>query len=137
MGDFKGARDFIDRKVAGMTALLDVFGGRMESEAKTSAAWTDRTSAARNTLHHGVVQTARVMWLLFLAYGVEYGEYLEEGTPPHIIRPKDKKALFWEGAPHPVRQVNHPGTKGFNTLHEVIDRNIPGLRGAVDRYWRG
>lgn len=32
-------------------------------------------------------------------------------TPAHIIKPKNKKALFWPGAAHPVKQVKHPGSK--------------------------
>jgi phage virion morphogenesis protein len=31
-------------------------------------------------------------------------------TKPHTIRPKNKRALFWPGAAHPVRSVNHPGS---------------------------
>jgi len=31
-------------------------------------------------------------------------------TRPHPIRPKRKKALFWSGAAHPVRVVQHPGS---------------------------
>lgn len=30
-------------------------------------------------------------------------------TPPRTIRPRDKRALFWPGARHPVKKVNHPG----------------------------
>ena len=32
-------------------------------------------------------------------------------TAPHKIVPKNKKALFWPGAKHPVKSVNHPGSK--------------------------
>lgn len=32
-------------------------------------------------------------------------------TAPHVIRPKNKKALAWPGARHPVRGVNHPGSE--------------------------
>lgn len=32
-------------------------------------------------------------------------------TSPHIIKPKFKKALFWPGAGHPVKEVKHPGSK--------------------------
>lgn len=32
-------------------------------------------------------------------------------TRPHVIRPKNKKALAWPGARHPARAVNHPGSK--------------------------
>ena len=31
-------------------------------------------------------------------------------TAPRIIYPKNKKALFWPGAKHPVKKVNHPGS---------------------------
>lgn len=40
-----------------------------------------------------------------------YAYYVEMGTRPHVIRPNGKKALFWAGAEHPVKKVNHPGTK--------------------------
>jgi hypothetical protein len=45
-----------------------------------------------------------------VSVGVEYGADLELGTEPHVIVPRDKKALFWPGAAHPVKKVNHPGT---------------------------
>jgi HK97 gp10 family phage protein len=41
---------------------------------------------------------------------VEYATHVEYGTAPHEIRPKNKKALYWKGAEHPVAVVHHPGT---------------------------
>ncbi len=38
-----------------------------------------------------------------------YARPQQLGTGPFIIRPKKKKALFWLGAGHPVREVKHPG----------------------------
>ena len=43
---------------------------------------------------------------------LDYAEDIEFGTAPHEIRAKPGKALFWKGAAHPVKKVNHPGTKG-------------------------
>lgn len=40
-----------------------------------------------------------------------YAVFVHEGTKTHIIRPSSKKALFWPGAKHPVKKVNHPGIK--------------------------
>ena len=40
-----------------------------------------------------------------------YAYFVEMGARPHVILPKQKKALYWDGAPHPVRKVNHPGNK--------------------------
>lgn len=42
---------------------------------------------------------------------VFYGIMVARGTKPHLIEPRNKKALSWVGAPHPARRVNHPGTK--------------------------
>ena len=42
----------------------------------------------------------------------EYGyiaSLLEFGTDAYTIRPKEKKALYWKGLPHPVKEVHHPG----------------------------
>lgn len=37
--------------------------------------------------------------------------WLIQGTKPHLIAPKTKRALFWPEAAHPVALVHHPGTK--------------------------
>jgi phage gpG-like protein len=44
---------------------------------------------------------------------VEYANIQHEGgkTAPHVIMPRNKKALFWKGANHPVKKVNHPGSR--------------------------
>jgi len=51
-----------------------------------------------------------------------YAPFVEFGTKPHTIVPKDKKALYWPGAAHPVARVNHPGTKA-NPFMERMSRN--------------
>ncbi|MBZ3909421.1 HK97 gp10 family phage protein [Streptomyces acidiscabies] len=52
---------------------------------------------------------------------VSYAADVEYGTAPHVIKPKDKKALFWPGAAHPVAQVNHPGTAPRPFLRPAIE----------------
>lgn len=42
--------------------------------------------------------------------GVKHALPVEFGTEPHTITPSDAQALFWEGADHPVKKVEHPGT---------------------------
>ena len=39
-----------------------------------------------------------------------YGDRDGGKTKAHVIRPKVKRALFWPGAAHPVKKVNHPGS---------------------------
>lgn len=44
---------------------------------------------------------------------VDYAFYVEFGTPPHIIRPKNKKALHWKSGGKDIfaKIVRHPGTR--------------------------
>lgn len=42
--------------------------------------------------------------------GEEYPGILEAGSGPYRIRARSAQALFWEGAAHPVKEVNHPGS---------------------------
>lgn len=57
----------------------------------------------------------------------KYARYVHDGTRPHIIRPRTKKALYWEGAPHPVRFVRHPGTKANPWFRNTMDEHWPYL----------
>lgn len=45
---------------------------------------------------------------------------LEFGSRPHIIEPKDKRALHWPGADHPVARVHHPGTAAQHLLRNAL-----------------
>jgi len=64
--------------------------------------------------------------------GVFYGIYLEMGTRPHIIRPKNKKALHWvqDGADMFAKVVHHPGTRAYrpftngliSSQHDVLNK---------------
>lgn len=51
---------------------------------------------------------------------VTYAVFVEEGTRPHLILPRNKQALFWKGARHPVRSVNHPGNRPYPFLRPAL-----------------
>lgn len=51
----------------------------------------------------------------------KYGLYIEQGTGPFDIRPRNKKALMWPGAAHPVRVVHHPGLKARPFFQPAIE----------------
>lgn len=114
--------------------ILLNFSGIVETQAKRNAYWKDRTSHARQSMHSGVEGRGREL-TLFLSHGVKYGGYLEEGTPPHVIRPKNKKALFWSGAAHPVKKVNHPGTKAYPIIEDTLRKNKDRLAGDIMDWW--
>jgi hypothetical protein len=57
-----------------------------------------------------------------------YAKYVLEGTSPHEIWPRNKQALFWEGAAHPVGMVNHPGTKPSDFPRRAITPLLPTIQ---------
>ena len=66
---------------------------------------------------------------------VKYAIIVEKGSKPHIIRPKNKKALYWEGAKRPVKLVNHPGSRAKPFLIPAFesekDKFIENLKEAI------
>lgn len=130
-----GAEEKIRRKMAALYLLCENYAKQMEAQAKSTASWVDRTSHARQSIHSGVTQKGS-QTILYLSHGVRYGQYLEEGTPPHIIEPKEKKALFWYGAKHPVKRVNHPGTEPQPVIGSTVDLYWPVIRDARRRLFR-
>ncbi|RXM79581.1 hypothetical protein DP144_01885 [Clostridium tetani] len=126
--------DYITRKKAGMYALCNMFASNLENKAQQNANWKDRTSHARQALHSGV-EGGINEYSIYLSHGVEYGEILEEGSKPHVITPKNGKALYWKGAAHPVKKVNHPGTKGFKTIENTLEGSREMIKTVVVKYW--
>ncbi|OKI04929.1 hypothetical protein A6A06_09545 [Streptomyces sp. CB02923] len=68
---------------------------------------------------------------------VNYAAAVEYGTAPHVIVPKNKKALAWPGAAHPVTKVNHPGTAARPFLRPAVEKtsfffrfHMAGIRGG-------
>jgi len=54
------------------------------------------------------------------AKSVPYAIYVEEGTPPHVIRAKNKKALDWNGSLHPMKDVDHPGASATHFMKNAL-----------------
>lgn len=49
---------------------------------------------------------------------VVYAIFVHEGTRPHVIN--GNPWLYWKGAAHPVRKVNHPGTRAHRFLADAL-----------------
>jgi hypothetical protein len=62
---------------------------------------------------------------------LEYADFVEFGTDPHEILPKNAKALWWPGAAHPVRRVQHPGTRAQPTLRPAARTRRERPRGVI------
>ncbi len=115
---------------AGMTSLL----ADLEAEAVQEA--PEDTSNLVNSITSYVTDGGRTGVLKATA---PYALFVHEGTAPHVILPKDKKALAWPGGAHPVKKVNHPGTKANPFFIRAMDKvDMPasfeeGLQNFLDR----
>ncbi len=91
-----------------------------------------KTGNLRRTIHVGRI-TARSAETIASA---NYAAHVEFGTRPHEIRPRTKKALFWKGARHPVRRVQHPGTRARPFMIPGAEKAIAGAAGLAQRIVR-
>ena len=76
----------------------------------------------------------------------DYAKYVEYGTPPHIIRSVNAKALSWKsesvgprgGKKQDVvfaKQVNHPGTRPQPFIRPTIKYDVPKIvRTNIQRF---
>jgi hypothetical protein len=128
--------EYFDRKDAGFLAFLQNEAMGIEAYARAAAPWTDRTGNARAGIQGGAEMKGRKTFVLYLRHSMEYGIDLERGTPPHLIRPKDKKALSWPGAAHPVKVVHHPGTRPRPIIGPALMDHLDSLKKGVVDYWR-
>lgn len=106
----------------------------------------DIVSALKNTIENmGLVDTGYLKRRIIpsiegndivLTFPI-YAKFLEFGTAPHIIRPKDKKALMWKGAKYPVKEVHHPGTRPYAFIRTTFHKKIQGIieRNAKRYLW--
>lgn len=53
----------------------------------------------------------------------------------HNAKRIDKTSNAWKGASHPVKKVNHPGTKGFKTIESTLESNKAMVKSAIIKYW--
>lgn len=63
--------------------------------------------------------TARLAGVRVVARA-DHSLILERGSRPHVIEPRDKQALHWPGARHPVKRVHHPGTPALHILRNAL-----------------
>ena len=66
---------------------------------------------ATGHLRRGISTYTRGLKATIHTSNIKYAPGVEYGTKAHIIKPKNKRFLYWKGAKHPVKQVNHPGSK--------------------------
>lgn len=58
--------------------------------------------------------------------------YQDQGTKPHPIVARRKRALSWPGASHPVKRVNHPGTKAQHYTDKIAEKMTKQYKRIMD-----
>ena len=103
--------------------LLKNTGMKIEASAKDNL--TNNKSVDTGHLRRGIGNFRRGMTVTVHTSNIKYAVMVEKGTKAHIIKPKDKKALYWKGARHPVKSVRHPGSKAKPYLIPAFEKEIP------------
>ena len=109
--------------------VLKKSGFNIEARAKRNI--TNNGSVKTGHLRRGITTDVGNMEVTVHTSNIKYARGVEEGTRPHTIRAKNKKALYWKGAKHPVKSVRHPGSKAkpflipaFEKEKEVIMKDL-------------
>lgn len=129
----------IQRTKTATAMLLFTKAERFTNTAQREATWKDRTGDAREGLKAAAISISDSAWQIVLSHSVEYGKYLEEGTPPHKIHPDPKKHayLHFKVGDHFVKtkEVNHPGTKPYPAIKRTMEKEYPKLLEDVKELW--
>ena len=124
--DLKGTSEDIRSDIQ---KVLKNAGFNIEARAKRNI--SNNGSVKTGHLRRGITTDVGNMEVTVHTSNIKYARGVEEGTRPHIIRAKNKKALYWKGAKHPAKSVRHPGSKAkpflipaFEKEKEVIMKDL-------------
>lgn len=94
------------------------------------------TGRLRASIVHRVEGGGRSVGMV-IGTNVSYAADVEYGTAPHVIVPKNRKALYWPGAAHPVAKVNHPGTRAQPFMRPAVEMTPIFFRRNIERVRAG
>lgn len=89
---------------------------QVEIIARANVARHTRSGELLASVHSTKSDLGGRVWI-----GTDHWTYIEYGTPPHIITPRVKQALWWRGALHPVKRVHHPGTVAYAPMQRALE----------------
>ncbi len=118
-----------------ISRALDVGGSRIVSRARATA--PRRTGVLANANEFRVVKTARGH-LLRIQNTAPHAKFVEEGTKPHEITPKNAQALRFEigGLTVFAKRVMHPGTRPTFFLRSSVQSSQATITVALQRALR-
>ena len=93
---------------------------KIQKEAMSNL--TKNKSVATGHLRRAVSTDIKGLEATVHTSNVKYAIMVEKGTKAHLIKPKNKKMLYWKGASHPVRIVRHPGGRAKPFLEPAFEK---------------
>ena len=115
--DLKGTSEDIRSDIQ---KVIKKAGFNIEAKAKLNI--TNNGSVKTGHLRRGITTDVGNMEVTVHTSNIKYARGVEEGTRPHVIRAKNKKALYWKGAKHPVKSVRHPGSRAKPFLMHAFEK---------------
>ena len=109
-----------DKTKENVQKVLNNTGFKIEAQAKTNL--NRNKSVVTGHLMRGITTKIGNMEVTVHTSNIKYARGVEFGTRPHIIKAKNKKALYWKGAKHPVKSVRHPGSKAKPYLIPAFEK---------------
>lgn len=94
-------------RAGALTKTGKVSGARFEKKVRGAKILQNTGRLAKSIQQHSDGSSAQVGTNLKYAAIHQFGGQ----TAAHVIRPRRKKALAWASGRHPVKSVNHPGSK--------------------------
>lgn len=124
----------ISKSAANQAALPGTVRFVTDGTRRTLNAVTVRTSVATGRLRAGNQMRVRTSGLRVegeVFNNTKYAEAVEQGTAPHVIEPRTKKALKFRvgGRVVIVKKVHHPGTRGTHFMKRGLHDALAGRDG--------
>lgn len=100
---------------AGCTRIVAAAVREGAAEAVRVHQYRDRTGNLTKSIHGEMTFATKGSAEGEIVADAKYASFVENGTRPHDIRPRNAKALRWvdAGGVHFARVVHHPGTKPY------------------------
>lgn len=127
--------DKLARRVAAWTGSIGPEAARATLEAATvvTAAGKQEAPSRSGRLRRSIAYRVGGEARYVVSPNVPYAPAVHNGSVPHTILPRVKKALWWKGAPHPLRVVHHPGTKANAFMTRALEQSRPRISQIADR----
>ena len=123
----KNGPEVINRELIGVMYEATSF---LEREVKERT--PHRTGHLARTIHAEVIEKGMPLIKGIVGHQAKYGDLVEKGTGIYgprgqafEIRPREKKALFWVGALHPVAKVVQKGFPGRFMFRRTLQESWP------------